>query len=379
MNRGLLSHDRTTYIEVDLKAIAQNIQAVRKLIGSSVELMPVVKANAYGHGAVEVAKTAVEHGADRLAVNRVAEGLELRRAGISVPIVVLGYAGQGEMGAVVEHDLTPTITELPVAKALSAQALASGKEVDLHVKVDTGMGRLGLLPQEIVPFFKRLVKFPGIHAEGIFTHFSVADSKKVRDRKYTREQFKTFQKVLAEIANAGFDIPLRHVANSAATMYYPETHLDLVRPGIIIYGLPPAADHKPTLSLKPALSLKSRVARIRTLPARSSLGYGRRFTAKKKTAIALVPVGYGDGYHRLLSTRGEVLINGKRAPIVGTISMDQLMVDVSRVGAVKIDQEVVLLGKQGKDRISAEEVASWAETINYEVVSSLLPRVPRVY
>lgn len=369
----------TTFIEVDLGSISHNIRAVQKHIGPSVGLMPVVKANAYGHGLSEVAKTAVGTGAQRLAVNRVGEGVALRQAGIAVPILVLGYAGPGEMRTVVEHRLTPTITEPEVSKTLSGRASRSGKKIRVHVKVDTGMGRFGLLPHEAVPFIKRLVKLAGIQVEGIFTHFSVADSKKASDRAYTLKQFARFQKVLSDLKAAGIDISLSHAANSAATMYYPQTHLDLVRPGIIIYGLQPSSDRKSPLSLRPALSLKSRVARIRTLPRGSSIGYGRRFITKKETPIALVPVGYGDGYHRLISNKGEVLINGKRAPIVGTISMDQLMVDVSRVGPIKLDQEVVLLGKQGKDRISAEEVAAWAETINYEVVTLLLPRAPRVY
>lgn len=365
-----------TYVEVDLAAIAHNARTLKKHIGSSVALTAVVKANAYGHGAVEVAQTALRHGATRLAVARVNEGAQLRAAGLAAPILILGYTPPGEIPAAVEHDLTLTVTELPVAELISAQAHVRGRLAAVHVKVDTGMGRFGLLPEEVVPFVKQLSALPGLNVEGLFSHFATADAV---DKSYTLQQFRVFQSVLEALQKAGHTIPLRHIANSAATLELPEMHLDAVRVGIALYGLRPSDDVKLTVPLKPALTLRSHVARVRALPAGSSISYGRTFITPHVMPVALIPVGYGDGYHRLMSNRGAVLINGQRAPIVGRVCMDQFVVNVSDLGPVEINDPVVLIGEQGDECISAEEVARWAQTINYEVTTSLLPRATRFY
>ncbi len=365
-----------TYVEVDLDAIAHNTRAFKQHVGPSVALTAVVKANAYGHGAVEVARTALRHGATRLAVARVSEGVQLRAAGLTAPIHILGYTPPGEVETGVEHDLTLTVTELTVAELVSTRAAALGRTAPVHVKVDTGMGRLGLLPDEVVPFVERLAALPGLKVEGLFSHFSTADAA---DKSYTWQQFRVFQSVLESLQAAGHTIPLRHIANSAATLELPATHLDAVRVGISLYGLPPSDDVKLTIPLKPALTLYSQVARVRTLPAGSSISYGRTFVTPHAMPVALIPVGYGDGYHRLMSNRGAVLINGQRAPILGRVCMDQFVVDISAVGPVEVGAPVVLIGRQGDQCIPAEEVARWAQTINYEVTTSLLPRATRYY
>ncbi len=365
-----------TYAQIDLDAIAHNVRAIKAHIGPQVMLMAVVKANAYGHGAVEVARTALQHGADWLAVARADEGIALRQAGITAPILVMNYTLPEAIAAALEHGLTLTITEPESAQAVSAMARRLGRAIGVHVKVDTGMGRFGLLPDEALPFVQSVTALPGVRVEGLYTHFATAD---LSDKTYTRRQFQRFLKVRAHLQAAGHAIALCHAANSAATLDMPETHLNAVRVGIALYGLRPSGEVEPAVPLRPALSLKSHVARVRTLPAGSSISYGRTYITPRKMPVALVPVGYGDGYHRLLSNRGAVLINGRRAPIVGRVCMDQLVVDVSAVGPVALHSEVVLIGQQGQERISAEEVAAWAETINYEVTTGLLPRVPRLY
>jgi len=371
-----MQDESLTWAEVDLDAIAYNCRQIKEWIGEETELMAVVKANAYGHGAVPVAKVALRSGASCLAVARTPEGVQLRQAGIEAPILILGYALPSEAEAIVCHDLTPTVTAREGALALSEMASRQGETVPIHVKVDTGMGRFGLLPDEVVGFIKGLADFPNLRLEGLFTHFSVAGEA---DKSYTYRQFAIYQQVLADLREEGIHIPIRHVCNSAATLDLPGMHLDMVRCGIAIYGLYPSPEVNRSIPLRPAMALKSHVARVRTLPPGSSISYGRTYITPRPTTVALIPVGYGDGYHRLLSNRGEVLIRGKRAPIVGRVCMDQFVVDVSDIEGVRQDDEVVVFGRQGEEEISVEEVAAWAETINYEVVTSLLPRVRRVY
>jgi alanine racemase len=361
---------------VDLDAIAHNVAAIKRHVGDRVIVMAVVKANAYGHGLEPVARAALESGAAWLAVNRLGEGMALRRAGIDAPILVMGYTPTAGATTAVAHDLRLTVTSLPLAKALSAATTLGGKSLPIHVKVDTGMGRLGLLPDEVLGFVRDLRRLPNLEVEGLFTHFAVAD---LADKGYTRQQFAIYLEIAAALEREGIRIPVRHVANSAATLDLPETHLDAVRAGIAMYGLHPSGEVEPALALRPALTLKSRVGRVRTLPANSSISYGRTFVTERPTPMALVPVGYGDGYIRLNSNRGMVLIHGQRAPIRGRVCMDQFVVEISGIKDVQPDDEVVLIGQQGDDTLSAEEVAAWAETINYEVVTQLMPRVPRVY
>ncbi len=425
------SNLKLTWAEIDLDAIAHNARELKRHVGEkagnmAAELMAVVKANGYGHGAVPVAETALENGASRLAVHRTLEGIQLRQAGITAPVLIMGYSLPAQAETIVRWDLTPTVNTPEQAQALSAAALHQGKALPIHVKVDTGLGRFGLLPDEVANFVQAISKLPGLVLEGIYTHFAIADAA---DKAYTLQQLETYLEVVKGLEEAGFTIPIKHTACSAATLDLPQTHLDVVRCGIILYGLRPSSKVEPTIPLRPAMTLKSRVARVRTLPAGSCISYGCTYTTSEPTLVALVPVGYGDGYRRLLSNRGQVLIRGQRAPIVGRVCMDQFVVKVtaptpnpspeSRGGEeapsppaplppqsgvlspalsfveglskgwgereaggssnVQQHDEVVLIGRQGKDEITAEEVATWAETINYEVTTSILPRVTRVY
>jgi alanine racemase len=379
--------ENLTWAEIDLDAIAHNTRELKRRVGEKTELMAVVKANAYGHGAVPVAETVLENGASRLAVNRAVEGVQLRQGGITAPILIMGYTLPAQAETIVHWDLTPTVNDPEQAQALSTAAShpsfippkvggERGGELPIHVKVDTGMGRFGLLPKEVADFVREISALPGIFIEGVYTHFAIADAA---DKSYTLQQFEIYLEAVKRLEEAGFTIPIKHVAGSAATLDLPQTYLDMVRCGIVLYGLRPSDEVEPTIPLRPAMTLKSRVARVRTLPAGSSISYGCTYTASEPTLVALVPVGYGDGYRRLISNRGQVLIHGQRAPIVGRVCMDQFVVKVSHIPDVQRHNEVVLLGRQGNDEISAEEIATWAETINYEVTTSILPRVTRVY
>lgn len=365
-----------TWAEIDLDAIAYNVRAFKRHVGEKVDLMAVVKANGYGHGAIPVAQTALEAGAARLAVHRLVEGIELRQAGLQAPILIMGYTPPEGAEAVARWRLTPSLITKEFAQALSARAVALGVTVPVHVKVDSGMNRYGLMPSEVLDFLRLLQDLPGLHLEGFFTHFATADWE---DWTHACQQLVIFQEVIAATEQAGFHFPMIHAANSAATMRLPEAHFNAVRPGIALYGLDPSSEWPPVFEIRPALTLKSRVGRVRLLPAGAAVSYSRTFIAQHPITAALVPVGYGDGYHRILSNQGSVLIRGQRARILGRVCMDQFVVDVSHIPGVQQDDEVVLVGAQGEERIRAEEVAALSSTINYEVTTSLLPRVTRLY
>jgi len=365
-----------TWAEIDLDAIAFNVRAFKRHVGERIEIWAVVKANAYGHGAVPVARAALGAGATRLAVHRAIEGIELRRAGITAPVLVMGYTPPSGAEWIVCYDLTPSLITREFADAVSTEATRAGKVIPLHVKVDTGMSRYGLMPEEVVDFARGLAALPGVKLEGLFTHFATADAA---DQTHVRRQLDVFLDVIRALDDAGLHVPLRHAANSAATMTLPESHLDAVRVGIAMYGLTPSDEWPPVFEIRPALTLKSCVSRVRVIPTGAGISYGRTFVTQRETPVALVPVGYGDGYHRILSNKGSVLIRGQRAPIRGRVCMDQFVVDITGIEGVQQDDEVVLIGRQGEAEIRAEEVARLAGTINYEVTTSLLPRVTRVY
>jgi alanine racemase len=365
-----------TWAEIDLDAFAFNVQAFKKHVGDNVEVIAVVKANAYGHGAVPLARSALAAGATRLAVHRAIEGVELRRAGIDAPILVMGYTPPDGAEMIARWRLTPSLTSMPFARTLSERASAHGVTVPVHVKVDTGMSRYGLMPEEVSEFLQACRHLPGIDLEGLFTHFATADWS---DQTYVRQQLGIFNEVLSSSREAGFDLPVAHAANSGATMRLPESHFNAVRPGIALYGMDPSDQWPPVFEIRPVMTLKSKVSRVQRLPAGAGISYGRTYITKVPTRVALVPVGYGDGYHRLLSNQSSVLIRGQRAPILGRVCMDQFVVNVSAIPGVQLDDEVVLVGRQGQEQIRAEEVARLAGTINYEVTTSILPRVARAY
>ncbi len=362
-----------TWAEINLDAIAANTRAIKRTVGADTAIIAIVKANAYGHGEIPVARTVLRNGATRLAVHRTIDGVRLREAGIDAPVLILGYTPPSGIDLVLDYDLTPTAIDGAFVERLSE---AAADPIAIHVKVDTGMSRYGLFPQEVVGFFRRVASLPNVTVQGLFSHFSTADES---DRRPMLDQWHTFQAVLRDVEDAGFEIPLRHICNSAGLLSLPDAHLDAVRPGILLYGQHPSAECRAPFPLEPALTLKSIVVRARTLPAGSAIGYGRTFITKTPMRAALVPIGYGDGYHRLISNRGAVLIHGQRAPIRGRVSMDQIVVDVSDIEDVRLGDEVVVVGRQGAAEITTDEVAQWAETINYEVLTALHPQVVRTY
>lgn len=364
----------STWLEIDLDAIAKNTRNIKKLIGQNKELMAVVKGNAYGHDVLEIVPIFLKNGATRLAVARLEEGIFLRKAGIDVPILVLSATLKEEAETALMHDITTSACNISFIKKMNELSLKLKKKAKIHLKIDTGMGRLGVKPEKAVDFIKKVLTFDHIIIEGIFTHFSVADEK---DKKYTEEQFRKFSEILKILEKEKIRIPLKHVSNSATLLDLEHMWLDMVRPGIALYGLYPSKEVKKVIKLIPAQRFKTRIAFLKELPAEKSISYGRTYTTyKKNTIIASLPIGYADGYSRLLSNKGEVLVRGKRMPIIGRICMDQCMIDVTDLPLVKIGDEVVLWGKQGNERITVEEIADKLNTINYEITH--LPDKKRV-
>jgi len=366
---------RPTRVEIDLDSIAYNIHQIRKKVGNKTKTMAVMKANAYGHGAVEVAKVAIDAGAQWLAVALVEEGIQLREAGIQSPILILGSTPPDQVHEVIKYNLSQTVCSRELIETLSNEAQSWNQTAKVHIKVDTGLGRLGIFPEEVAAFVKESSCLEGIEIEGIFTHFSVADE----DKAFTELQIKKFKEVISNLEREKIHIPLKHAANSAAVVGFASSYFNLVRPGIILYGLYPSPEINRTIPLKPAMSFKTKITYLKRVPAGYSLSYDRTFTTKRKSLIAILPVGYADGYPRALSNKGEVLIKGKRAPVVGMICMDMTLVDVTHIPDVKVGDEVVLFGKQNGAQISADEIASKSGLINYEILCGISKRVPRIY
>ncbi|MCE5285348.1 MAG: alanine racemase [Pelosinus sp.] len=365
--------ERPVWAEIDLAAVAQNVQQIKRLLKPTTKFCAVVKADAYGHGVIKVAETALKNGADYLAVALLQEAIELRQANFSAPILILGYTPPSGAEEVVANNISQTVFSVEAAQALSDAAVKLKKKVKVHIKVDTGMGRIGIEPALTGQFAAFLAKLPGIEIEGVFSHFATADC---RDKSFAKEQFRRFQTALAGIEAQGIQIPIRHIANSAATLEMPETHLDMVRPGIILYGLWPSDEVKHTIELMPAMCFKTQIAYIKQMPAGQSISYGRTFFTGVPSKIATLPVGYADGWTRLMAGKAHVLIRGQRAPLVGRVCMDQCMIDVTTVEGALAGDEVLLFGG---GEISVEEVAAHMGTINYEVVCMVGKRVPRRY
>lgn len=367
---------RPVWVEIDLDAIRHNLTEIRRQIGPMVEIMAVVKAEAYGHGAIQVAKTALQAGANRLGVALPEEGIALREAGITAPILVFSPLQVEQANVMVKYDLTPTICMLEPAVALSRATIKAGKVISIHLKIDTGMGRIGVPANEGVIFIKKLQSLPGIILEGLFSHLATADEQ---DKEYAKYQIKTFNKVIVDLKNEGLLPAKIHLANSAAIIDLPLTYYNMVRPGIMLYGMYPSLGvNLEKVRLKPAFALKTKVVFVKRVAPGITISYGRKFTVPKDTTIITIPIGYADGWLRRLTGKAEVLISGKRFPIVGTICMDLSMVDVGDE-PVAIGQEVVLIGSQGAESISVDEIANHLETINYEVTCMISDRVPRRY
>lgn len=367
------------WAEINLDNIAHNVREIRRITNKHAEILGVVKADAYGHGVLDVSRTILKNGADRLAVSMLDEAIQLRQNGINVPILILGYTDPRRAEEIILNEVTQTVFSHDLAEALSAAAVKLNKDVKIHIKLDTGMTRIGFMPgYSAIKNVVEISKLPGIIIEGLFTHFASADEK---DRSYTEMQFERFMSICSELNRIGVYIPVKHVANSAAIIEYPDTHLNMVRPGVILYGLYPSDEvDKTKIDLRPAMTLKANVTLVKTVETSTSISYGRIFTTERESKIATVPIGYADGYTRLLASKAKVLINGEMAPVVGKICMDQCMVDVTDIcSEVKVGDEVVIFGKQGEREISIEEVAANIGTINYEVACIIGKRIPRVY
>lgn len=365
--------NRPVWAEVNLQALRHNYREIKKQLAAGVKLCAVVKANAYGHGAVAAARVAVEEGAEYLAVATLSEGIELRQAGFTTPILVLGLVMPEDAKDVVDYDLTQVVCELSLAEALSVEAQRKQKKARIHLKVDTGMGRIGVRPEEIGELATRIAELPGLVIEGMFSHFATADSK---DKTYTKQQLAAFQDAIAAVESRGIKLSIKHIAESAAILEIPEAHFDMVRAGVIQYGMWPSEEVTHPIDLQPVMSLKAKVVWVKTLQPGESIGYGRQFTAKRESRIATLPIGYADGYIRAYGQEGFVEIHGQKAPIAGRVCMDQVMVDVTDIPHVQIGDEVTLFGS---DSLTIDEVARWGNTINYEVPCLLSGRVPRVY
>ncbi len=367
------------WAEVNLDNIAHNVSEIRKITNKKTEIMGVVKADAYGHGVMEVARTLIDNGVSRLAVSMLDEAIQLRRNGIRVPILILSYTDPRRAEEIITNDVTQTVFSHDLAEALSDAAVKLDKNIKIHIKIDTGMTRVGFMPgYSAVKNVVQISKLPRIVIEGIFTHFASADE---RDKSYTYMQFEKFMSICSELNRIGLYIPIKHAANSAAVMEFPEMHLDMVRPGIILYGMYPSDEvDAGRLELRPAMTLKANVILVKDVEPQTCISYGRIFTTARPSRIATIPIGYADGYTRLLNGRAHVLIKGEMAPVVGKICMDQCMVDVTDLNnEVRVGDEVVLFGAQGGRRIPVESLAAGIGTVNYELVCIIGKRIPRFY
>jgi alanine racemase len=370
-----LSSGRPTVGEVDLRALEFNYRQIKKRIPEGVKLLAVVKADAYGHGAIPVSLRLEKLGVEYLGVAIPEEGVELRKGGVKTPILVLGGIFGEEVEQIFRFHLTPVIFREDSLEVLSREAERRRRKVKVHLKVDTGMGRLGV-PLNLWPGFLREVRrFPRIEAEGILSHFSMTDEEK----GFTQNQWRAFQRAVAIAQELGISSRYLHMASSATLTAFPAYAARLVRPGIMLYGSYPSPAFRTLIPLKPVMTLKTRIHFLKSVPPGTRISYGGTFKAKRESLIATLPIGYGDGYSRHLSNHGEVLIHGRRAPVVGKICMDFIMVDVTDIPRVSLGDEVVLMGRQGKEQITPEEIAEKINSISYEVLCLIGKRVPRIY
>lgn len=365
------------HANIYLDRICNNIKRTKEIIKDGTKIMAIVKADAYGHGAVAVAK-ALYPMVDAYGVAVIEEAIELRKAGIDKDILILGYTPEPYVEELLEWDITATVYSLEMANWISQKADEKGKKAKIHVKLDTGMSRIGFaLTKENIQIIKKIAEMKGIEITGCFTHFARADEK---DLSFTKLQLQRFNEYVKQIEDVGVKIPLKHISNSAGIMEMPEANLDMVRSGISTYGLYPSADvEKERLYLEPAMEIMAYVSHVKELEAGVGISYNSTFVTEKKTKVATIPVGYGDGYPRALSSQGYVLLHGKRAKILGRVCMDQFMVDVTEIPDVKVGDCAVLVGKDGDDSITVEELSAMAYSFNYEFICDVGKRIPRVY
>lgn len=371
----MLGH-RPTYVEIDLNAIRHNLLTVRQRLGAAGKILAVVKADAYGHGAQRVAPVLAAAGADLFGVAIVEEGIELRQAGVRQPIIVLGGCYPGQELSLLQHELIPCLFDLESARRLDTIAAAAGVVWPYHLKVDTGMGRIGFQPEELTAVLPHLATLSHLRLAGIFSHLALADDP---PHPLTAEQIATFRTLLAQVRAAGFAPEDIHLGNSATIFSRDLPECNVVRPGIVLYGAAPSRYFAGQLDLQPVMSFRSRIALLKSVPAATGISYGHRYRVDRPSLIASIPVGYADGYSRQLTNHGEVLVRGQRAPVAGTVCMDWIMADVTAIPGVSVGDEVTLLGRDHDDAITAEEWAEKAGTISYEIFCNVSKRVPRIY
>ncbi|MCM8710176.1 alanine racemase [Clostridium sp. SYSU_GA19001] len=373
----MFKHLRPVWAEVDLDRLAHNMREIRR-IARSREIIAVIKADGYGHGALDIAPTLLENGATRLAVAVLNEAVELKRGGIMAPVMVLGFTPPSLIDMLLRYDIEQTVYSFELAKEISDLARKKHKTAKIHIALDTGMGRIGFLPDEkSLEEVYKISKLPNIIIEGLYSHFSTADEK---DKSYAEIQLNKYNDFYDKLVKLGVNIKIRHIANSAAIIDMPETHFEAVRPGIIQYGYYPSQEvFKDKIDLKPVMSLKTNIVHIKNLPAGEYISYGRKFQTSRESIIATLPVGYADGYTRLLFEKAKVIVKGSFVPVVGRICMDQCMVDITDIKDVKLGDEVILMGEQGDLKFTAEDIGNLLGTINYEVTCMISKRVPRVY
>ncbi len=383
-----IKYQRPTCAEIDIKALVHNLNEAKRLAGSKSQLLAVVKADAYGHGAVKVSEALVRNDVQYLGTALVEEGIELRDAGIKIPIIVLGGVFESQIPKIAEYSLTPVVYQEGFLKAIAKEAENKNKQINIHIKIDTGMGRIGVLPDEAVDFVKKAASQKNIKVEGIMTHFADAD---LSDKAYAEKQMAEFNSIVKRLNKEGIKIPYQHIANSAALVDFENDKFNMARPGIMLYGYAPFSTPPLIppllrggtggvgLNLIPVMSLKTRILHLKKVSAGTYISYGRTFAAKRESIIATLPVGYADGYSRGLSNKGSVIVKGKKAPIAGRVCMDMTMIDVTDIIDVEINDEAVLMGSQGGEAITADDIARLTNTISYEVLCSIGKRVPRVY
>ena len=367
---------RPTICGIDHEALRSNLRQIRDKVGSCVKILCMVKANGYGHGATEISPTLARAGADAFGVATLEEAVQLREAGIQAPLIVLAGVFPAQLDTFVEYKLTPVVHDLISLKALDRESSRRQVQLKVHLKVDTGMGRLGFLAAEADQWIAAIKQAESLHIQGVFSHFSHAESVQ---GDYTQKQLEIFKRVLGQLRSADVIPDLVHLANSAATITLPAAYFDMVRPGLMLYGVYPSPNMKEQINLKPVLSWKTKILQLKNVPSGTSVSYGQTYVTERESLIATLPIGYADGYPRFLSNRGEALVRGQRARIAGRVCMDLTMIDVTDIRNVRQGDEVVLLGRQGGAEISADEIAAWANTISYEILTSIGTRVPRIH
>ncbi|WP_164667910.1 alanine racemase [Virgibacillus doumboii] len=370
-----LTANSPTIAEVDLAAFKENIRTFKQVAADSM-LMAVIKTNAYGHGTVPIGLAAVEAGADRLGVTTVEEGALLRENGITVPVHILSSVLPEQAADIVTYDLTASVSSRKLANDINNEAKKQHKTVPVNLKIDTGLHRFGIEPKKAIQFCESCYHLTSLNWEGIYTHFPNSDEG---DWELTEEQFALFLDTVSNLNDHGYNFPIRHVGASTIAIERKDMHLDMIRPGAALFGYEPASRQRDLISLRPVMTLKSRLLSVRELPPNTPVGYGGSYVTSSHEKIAIVPIGHGDGYKYALSNKGEMLVNGKRARIVGTISLDQTVINVTGIPDVRAGDEVIVMGSQGGDEISAKDIAEWMESNVDEVLSSLMERIRRVY